>query len=107
MRLRDETYVDAPSLIDLEFLNVVRGLVARSRITLAAAEESVARFLAAPIERHRHQPLVWRAWQLRANLTAYGASYVALAEALGTVLLTVDRRIQAAPGIRCRVELAG
>jgi len=106
-RLQQEPYVGAPALIDLEFLNAVRGLLARSRITRTAAEESLARFLAAPIDRHRHEPLVWRAWELRANLTPYDASYVALAEALGAVLLTVERRIRAAPGIRCRIELAG
>ena len=37
-------------------------------------------------------------WQLRDNLSAYDASYVALAEALDAVLLTADRRLAKAVG---------
>ena len=106
-RLRREAYVDAPALIDLEFLSAARGLLARRLVTRRAAEESIERFLRAPIDRHAHGPLAWRAWELRANLTPYDASYVALAEMLGTALLTVDRRLARAPMIRCSVELAG
>lgn len=105
-RLRREAYVDAPALIDLEFLSAVRGLLSRKRVSRVAAEESIERFLSAPIDRHAHGPLAWRAWELRANLTPYDASYVALAEMLGTALLTVDRRLARAPLIRCAVELA-
>jgi predicted nucleic acid-binding protein len=105
-RLRREVYVDAPSLIDLEFLSAVRGLLSRKRVSRVAAEESIERFLNAPIDRHSHGPLAWRAWELRANLTPYDAAYVALAEMLGTPLLTVDGRLARAPLIRCPVELA-
>ena len=45
-------------------------------------------------------------WQLRRNLTAYDAAYIALAEALGAPLLTRDRRLASAPEIRARVEVA-
>jgi predicted nucleic acid-binding protein len=69
------------------------------------AELALAEFLQAPIQRYSHESLVPRVWQLRQNLTAYDAAYVALAEALGTDLLTIDRGIGSAPGIRCRVEL--
>ena len=106
-RLRREAYVDAPALIDLEFLSAARGLLARRLVTREAAEESIERFLRAPIDRHGHGPLAWRAWELRANLTPYDASCVALAEMLGTALLTVDRRLARAPMIRCSIELAG
>lgn len=82
-RLRREVYVDVPALIDLEFLSAVRGLPARRLVTRGAAEESIERFLRAPLDRHSHEPLAWRAWELRANLTPYDASYVALAEMLG------------------------
>jgi predicted nucleic acid-binding protein len=106
VRLRREPYVDAPALIDLEFLSAVRGLLSRKRVSRMAAEESIERFLSAPIDRHAHGPLAWRAWELRANLTPYDASYVALAELLGTALLTVDRRLARAPRIRCAAEIA-
>jgi predicted nucleic acid-binding protein len=65
----------------------------------------LAEFLQATIQRYSHESLVPRVWQLRQNLTAYDAAYVALAEALGTDLLTIDRGIGSAPGIRCRAEL--
>lgn len=46
-----------------------------------------------------------RCWQLRANLTVYGAAYVALAEVLDADLLTADRQLAKAPDPRCRIEL--
>ena len=42
-------------------------------------------------------------WQLRTNLSSYDASSVALSEYTGATLVTLDRRIGRAPGIRCRV----
>jgi predicted nucleic acid-binding protein len=48
--------------------------------------------------------LAARIWQLRLNLTSYDAAYVALAEALGLPLVTLDQRIQRAPGITCAVD---
>ena len=59
----------------------------------------------APIQRYGHLALLERIWRLAANLTAYDASYVALAELLGADLLTIDKRLATAPGIRCRVEV--
>ena len=57
-----------------------------------------------PLQRASHRSMVRRIWQLRSNLTAYDAAYVALAEALSATLVTGDRRLAAAPGIRCTVE---
>ncbi len=50
-------------------------------------------------------PRLPRVWELRHNLTPYDAAYVALAEATGSVLLTSDRRLAAAPGLRCAIEV--
>lgn len=58
-----------------------------------------------PIERVSHLGLLDRMWELRDNLTAHDAAYVALAEGTGATLLTADARMVAAPGIRCVVEL--
>jgi predicted nucleic acid-binding protein len=102
-RLVAEAAVAAPALIDLEFTNVLRGLLTKGSIAVRDAELAIAEFLLAPIQRYTHHSLVPRIWQLRSNLTAYDAAYVALAEALGTDLLTIDRGISGAPGIRCRV----
>ena len=46
-----------------------------------------------------------RVWDLRDNLTAYDACYAALAEATDAPLLTADRGLANAPGIRCTIEL--
>jgi predicted nucleic acid-binding protein len=102
-RLIGEDLVAAPALIDLEFANVLRGLLTKRAVALATAEFALAEFLQAPIQRHSHESLLPRVWQLRDNLTAYDAAYVALAEALGVDLLSIDRRIAGAPDIRCRV----
>lgn len=63
---------------------------------------------ATPVHRHRrHGPLLGRAWELRQNLTIYDGVYVALAERLGTTLVTADNRLGQAPGTRCRIEVLG
>jgi len=57
------------------------------------------------LDRYPTLPLVRRGFDLRANVTAYDAMYVALAEALRCELLTGDRRLAAAPGPRCAIRL--
>ena len=49
--------------------------------------------------------LLDRVWELRDNLSAYDASYVALAELLGCNLLTADARLSRAPGIHCPITV--
>ncbi|MDE0040013.1 MAG: hypothetical protein OXU77_21020 [Gammaproteobacteria bacterium] len=56
-------------------------------------------------DRYPHEPFLARIWQLRANVSAYDAVYVALAETLSTVLVTGDRGLAGAPGVRTRIEL--
>lgn len=103
-RLRGER-LTAPHLIDLEVVSAWRRLASAGqlderRVALAMTDLSALR-----IERAPHQPLVRRCWELRANLTVYDASYIALAEAIDAVLLTGDRRLAEAPGVRCLVEV--
>jgi predicted nucleic acid-binding protein len=61
--------------------------------------------VALPVRRAPHLPLLARCWSLRDDLSVYDASYVALAEALDTVLRTADARLSRAPGLRCAVEI--
>ena len=104
-RLIAEASIASPALIDLEFTNVLRGLVAKKSIGPRMAESALSQFMQAPIQRYGHLALLKRIWRLAGNLTACDASYVALAEVLGADLLTIDRRLATVPGIRCRVEV--
>ena len=58
-----------------------------------------------PMQRAPHRPLLTRCWELRDNLTAYDAAYVALAEALDSILLTADAQLADAPGVTCPIEV--
>jgi predicted nucleic acid-binding protein len=95
----------APELLDIEVSQVLRRFNARREITADRGEVALRLLDALPIRRHAHAALLSRIWALRANLTAYDATYVALAEALGAVLVTCDARTAAAPGLRARVEV--
>ena len=55
--------------------------------------------------RASHRELLTRCWDLRDNLMACDASYVALAELLGTTLITADARLSRAPQVMCAVEV--
>lgn len=95
----------APHLVDLEVASTVRRLTAAGDLEPPDADDVVRRLAAAPVVRYPHTPLLERVWELRGSVTAYDASYVALAEALGCRLLTCDGRLARAPGPRCPVDL--
>ncbi len=57
------------------------------------------------MRRYPHDFLPRRIWDLRNNLTAYDAAYVALAELLDAPLLTRDRRLATAAGHHAQIEL--
>lgn len=94
----------APHLVDVEFTHVVRRLVASGRVTIERANGLRADFADLPIIRYPHGPLLDRMWQLRDNLSAYDAAFVALSEALDLPLVTVDARLAASPGHNATVE---
>jgi predicted nucleic acid-binding protein len=84
----------APELIEPETLNALRGLVRGGKVTADRASEAVADLASTRMIRYPHGPLRERVWELRDNLTAYDASYLALAEALGgSVLITGDEAL--------------
>lgn len=95
----------APHLIDLEVTSVLRRSVAAKRATASAAAKALDALMAFPIQRHGHEELLARIWQLRGNLTPYDAAYVALAEALEVPLVTFDGNLARAPGNRATIEL--
>lgn len=97
--------VSAPDLVGVETVAVLRkrwlaGTLSARRFAAAVRDlEDLA------LDRYPSRRLMWRAYELRDNVTAYDATYVALAEALDCPLVTADARLARAPGIRCAVEL--
>jgi predicted nucleic acid-binding protein len=75
------------------------------RIAASDAETVLDVWERLAIDRVAHAPLVRRIWELRENLTASDAAFVAVAEVHGVALLTGDRRLATAPGPRCAIEL--
>ncbi len=104
VRLRGE-HLAAPELIDLEVLSVLRRSERVGALNTRRAALAVRDLRDLPLDRAPHLPLVRRCWELRGNVTAYDAAYVALAETLGVPLLTADRRLAASPGLSCAIEL--
>jgi predicted nucleic acid-binding protein len=95
----------APHLLDVEVLHVIRRYNLAGEMTDDRAEEAIRNHFALPIERYSHELLAGRIWQLRSNLTAYDAAYVALAEFLGVRLLTTDARLARSAAARDVAEL--
>jgi len=94
-----------PHLAIAEVASVLRSWVARGEITEQRASGAIEDLAAFPAMRYDSEPLLSRVWQLRHNLSAYDAHYVALAEALGAPLLTGDARIARASGHAASVIL--
>ena len=84
---------------------VLRRYVRDKTITAQRGQEALDDLGDLPLNRYPHDFLLSRVWDLRANLTAYDAAYVALAELLDAPLLTRDRGIASAPGHHATVEL--
>ena len=104
-RLGDEELA-VPHLIDSEVPNVLRRLVAQKVLSDTQGTDAFDGFTRLTLTRFSAESLRPRMWELRHNLSAYDATYVALTEAIGaTSLLTTDVRLANAPGITCRVEL--
>jgi predicted nucleic acid-binding protein len=101
----DELPLHAPHLIDLEITQVLRRYAAIGQVDAARCQDALDDLQDYSLRRYQHDVLLPRVWELRHNLTAYDATYVALAEALDAPLLTRDRRLAAAPGHHARVEL--
>jgi predicted nucleic acid-binding protein len=87
----------APHLIDLEVAQTLRRLVLAGTLPVYRAGDALNELAQSPLVRHPHHPFLERVWQLRSNLTAYDAAYVALAEFLDVPLLTLDARMARAP----------
>ena len=95
----------APHVIDVEVFSVIRREHRLGRLDQTAAAQAVEDLETWPGERFGHRFLLRRAWELRESVRGWDAMYVALAEALDTVLLTMDARLGAAVGPSCPIEV--
>jgi predicted nucleic acid-binding protein len=93
--------VAVPHLADSEIANALRGQVARRTVRPRDAGRALDVWMRMGIRRYPAVGLLRRVWELRDSLSAYDATYVALAETLDCPLLTADARLAAAPGPAC------
>lgn len=100
-----EEQVHVPHLIDSEIANSLRRRARAGQISDHAGWSALDTWRRLSAIRYPLYALLERVWQLRANISAYDAGYVALAEALGCSLLTADARLSRAPGLQCAVTV--
>ncbi len=97
--------ISAPDLVDVETVSVLRRRWLAGDLADERFRGAVDDLSALPITRFPVGPLMVRAFELRANISAYDACYVALAEALDCPLITADRRLANAPMTTCTTEV--
>lgn len=106
-RLADDADLHVPHLVDIEVLHALRRLTVHGDLSDDRASDVRTDLANLALVRYPHVGLSDRIWELRHNLTAYDAAYIALAETLEVPLVTCDRRLSEAPGNTAQVELYG
>jgi predicted nucleic acid-binding protein len=104
-RVRSDGDLHAPHLLDVEFQHALRRLVVGRAISEDRAADVRTDFSDLSIVRYPHVSLADRMWELRNNVTAYDAAFLALAEVLAIPLVTCDARLARAPGHAALVEV--
>jgi predicted nucleic acid-binding protein len=109
-RLAERFFADgetlhAPYLLDVEVAQVLRRYALAGTLGAERGAEALEDLTDFPIARYPHRPFLSRIWELRHNVTAYDAAYVALAEALAAPLVTRDAKLASATGHQARIEL--
>ncbi len=95
----------APHLIDIEVAQVLRRYSRTGELDNARGQDVIEDLADLPLTRYPHGLLLPRIWDLRDNVTAYDAAYVALAEALDAPLVTRDAALASTRAHRARIEL--
>lgn len=99
------TPLQAPQLMPVEAANILRRATLCGEISEDFAALAHRDLLGLPCTLFPYELVAERVWALRANITAYDASYVALAELMDAELATLDRALARAPGPFCRFLL--
>lgn len=97
--------IHAPHLIDAEIVNALRRMASHQKLTSDVAFARLAAWRRLELTRSPMTSLLDRMWELRVNLSAYDAAYIALAESLNCVLWTADARLSRSPGARCSITV--
>lgn len=95
----------APHLVDSEVASALRRRVSIAQVRPEDAWRALDTWRRLGLARYAVIGIIERVWLLRNNLSAYDASYVALAEQLGCALLTCDGRLGRAAGVRCPITV--
>jgi predicted nucleic acid-binding protein len=95
----------APHLLDVEVAQVLRRYLLSGQIEAARGLEALEDLADLSLQRYPHALFLSRIWELRHNLTAYDAAYIALAEALAARLVTCDHKLAASVGHNAQIEL--
>ncbi len=94
-----------PHVLDLEVAQTLRRYVLAGDVNVERGGEALGDLRDLPLHRYPHEPFLDRIWELRRNVTAYDAAYLALAEALGAPCVTRDAKLAKASGHRARIVL--
>jgi predicted nucleic acid-binding protein len=95
----------APHLLDVEVAQVLRRYAAAGDLSPERGREALTDLADFPVHRYAHDVLLPRIWELRHNVTAYDATYLALAETLIAPLVTCDARLASAPRHAAKVQV--
>lgn len=95
----------APHLLGVEGSNLIRRTLARGAVEQSGATAAQRDLVRLPVRLYAFAPVAERVWELRHNLTAYDAWYVALAEVIDATVLTLDRHLASATGPRCAFDV--
>lgn len=88
----------APALVDYEVASALRRHAVMGGMSEARGAQALEDLQLMRLTRHSPRPFVSRIWALRHTVSAYDASYIALAEELGCALVTTDGRLARSHG---------
>lgn len=91
----------APSIAAFESANIIRRHASAGLVDERTARSAHRDVALLTVEYWPYHAVAARCWELRHNLTVYDAAYVAMAEATGSPLYTLDRRLAASTGPTC------
>jgi predicted nucleic acid-binding protein len=111
-RIRLANTILAPYLLDIEFFSALLGMARGTRggkpkLTKKSLNKAVKDYTNLPLERKEQLSLFPRIQELSSNLSAYDATYVALAESYHVPFITCDTRIERSKVARCVIETFG